>query len=75
MVPPSCSVDRQRHRLVLNHATPPFDEADKLIAVVENPLADNGAYHRIESGAVSAAGQNSNSHFDSSPLLNGFAHR
>ena len=52
----------QRPGLVLHHAAPAFEEADELILIVENSFAYHGADHRIQSRAVTAACQYSNSH-------------
>ena len=55
-------VDGERHGFVFHHATPAFDKANELIVVVENAFAYSSADHRVQSGAVSATSQHSNSH-------------
>ena len=52
----------ERPRLVLDHAAPALEEPDKLVLIVKNSVAYGGADPRIQSGAVAAACQHSNSH-------------
>src|SRR5207248_7036065 len=50
-------VEVELHRVVLQHAGPPVPEAEHVVAVGAHGLADDGAYDRVEAGAVAAAGQ------------------
>ena len=59
---PARALERQVDRLVLEHAGPAVAEADELVAVGVDALADDGADDRIEAGAVAAAGEHANSH-------------
>ena len=49
-------------RLVLEHARPAVAEADELVVVLVDALADDAADDRVESGAVSAAGEDADAH-------------
>ena len=55
-------VDGERHRAALADAVPGVEEADDLVAVVALALAHDGAEHRVEPGAVAAAGQDPDTH-------------
>ena len=52
----------ERPGLILYHTPPALEKADKLILIVKDPFAYRGANHRIQSGAITAARQYSNSH-------------
>ena len=54
--------DAERHGDVLERAPPAVAEADELVAVDADALADDGADHRVQAGAVAAAGQHSDAH-------------
>ena len=55
-------VDAEGHGLALERTPPAVPEADELVAVDADTLADDGADHGVESGAVSAAGQDTDAH-------------
>ena len=55
----------QRDEVVVEHTAPAVEEADELVAVGLNSLSHSGVDHRIQAGAVAAAGQQSNSHRES----------
>ena len=59
---PRVVVDVEVDRLVVEHARPAVAEADELVAVLVDALADDGADDRVESGAVSAAGEDADAH-------------
>ena len=50
------------------HALPAVEEADELVAVGALALADHGPHHRVEPGAVAAAGQHRHSHVRASSV-------
>ena len=50
------------NELVVQHTAPAVEKADELIAIVVDALPHGRINHRIQSGAVAAAGQQSNSH-------------
>ncbi len=52
----------ERHRDVLERALPAVPEPDELVAVDADALADDGADHRVQAGAVAPAGQHTDSH-------------
>jgi hypothetical protein len=52
----------QRDEVVVQHAAPAVQKADELIAIVVDALFHSRINHRIQSGAIAAAGQQSNSH-------------
>ena len=52
----------ERDEVVVEHAAPAVQEADELVAVVVDSLFHGRIDHSIQSGAVAAAGQQSNSH-------------
>ena len=54
--------DAQRHRVVLERAPPAVAEADELVAVLLDALADRAADDRVQAGAVAAAGQHADAH-------------
>ena len=58
--------DAERHGEVLQRALPAVAEADELVAVHPDALADDGADHRVQSRAVATAGQHSDAHQASS---------
>ena len=60
---------REVHRLAVDHAAPAVAEADDLVAVHAFALADDGADHRVEPGAVAAAGQHADAHATSSSIV------
>ena len=55
-------LDRERRRPPLHHAVPRVEEADDLVAVRPLALADDRTDHRVQPGAVAAAGEDSDSH-------------
>ena len=55
-------VDGQRHRAALSNAVPGVLEPDDLVAVESLALADDGAQHGIQPGAVTATGEDSDAH-------------
>ena len=50
-------LDAERDRAALEHALPAVEEADELVAVDPLALAGHGPDHRVEPGAVAAAGE------------------
>ena len=67
MVPPRGRMPRTAatssgHRQALERALPAVAEADELVAVLLHALAHDGPDHRVETGAVAAAGQHSDAH-------------
>src|SRR5262249_37739796 len=47
---------------VFQHAAPAFEKADELVVVMKLSFAHDGAYDRVQSGAIPAAGKNSDLH-------------
>ena len=60
--------DAQRHRHAAERAGPTVAEADELVAVDTDSLADDGADHSVQSRAVAATGQYPNAHVHSPSL-------
>ena len=50
--------------VVVEHSPPAIEKADKFVSVVVDALFDSGIDDRIQSGAIAAAGQQSNSHLE-----------
>ena len=59
---PADRLDVQRDGVPLQRPAPAVPEPDELESVLRYPLADHGADHRVQAGAVSAAGEHSHSH-------------
>ena len=55
-------LDTERDEPALQHALPPIEEPDELVAVHALALASDGAHHGVQSGAVAAAGEHGHSH-------------
>ena len=55
-------LDVHRDTVVLEHAGPPVAKSDELEAVNDDPLPHDRADHRVEPGAIAAAGQDSDTH-------------
>ena len=55
-------MDVERHRAVLDDTPPPVEEAHELVAVDRLALAHDCSDHRVQSWAVAATGQQSDSH-------------
>jgi hypothetical protein len=55
-------LDGERQGAALHHAVPRIAEPDDLVAVLALALADDGAQHRVQAGAVAPTGQHSDSH-------------
>ena len=55
-------LQRQLHGVVVEDAAPAFQESDKLVAVVIDAFPYDRMNDRIQSGAIAAAGQHTNSH-------------
>src|SRR5690606_6027539 len=55
-------LDAQRLRLALERAPPAVPEPHELVAIGGHALADDRPAHRVETGAVAATGQHSDSH-------------
>ena len=55
-------LDAERHEATLEHALPPVEEPDELVAVDALALASDGAHDRVEPGAVTTAGEHGHSH-------------
>src|SRR4051812_32495944 len=62
MQDPARAVEREVTRLVVQYAGPAVAEADELVPVGIDALADDGPDDRIEPGAVAAAGEHADSH-------------
>jgi hypothetical protein len=58
----SSRVDGELDVGLLEHAAPPVEEAEDHVPVAVRGLAHDGADHRVEAGAVSAAGEHSEAH-------------
>ena len=54
--------ESERNEVVVEHAAPAVQKADELVAVVVDSLSHRRINDRIQSGAIAAAGQQSNSH-------------
>ena len=54
--------DIQPHRSSLSDAIPGVEKSDEFVAVVNLTLSDNRSNNRIESGAIAAASENSDTH-------------
>ncbi len=54
----------------LQKASPAVLETDDLVAVVDHPPVDHGADHSVQAGAVTAAGQHTNTHCFATPEQN-----
>ena len=52
--------ERERNEIVIEHALPAVQESDELVSVVIDALPDGRINDRIQSGAIAAAGQQSN---------------
>ena len=61
--------DAERHGQALERALPAVAEADELVAVLADALADDGPDDRVEAGAVAAAGEDSDAHAYCSSLV------
>src|SRR5690606_35009050 len=59
---PPAALDVERHPAVLQHTAPTVGEADDLVLVHALGLADHGADHCVEPGAVAAARQHTYAH-------------
>jgi hypothetical protein len=59
--------------VTLNHTPPAVKETDKLVAVDGNALQHGAADNGVQSGAVAAAGENSNFHVSAQILNEGFS--
>ena len=59
---PAQGLDVERSRRPLDHALPPVEEADQLVAVGALALAHHCSHHRVQTGAVTAAGQHRHTH-------------
>ena len=55
-------LDRERQRATLHDTVPGVREAHDLVAVVTFALADDGAEHGVEPGAVAPSGEHSDTH-------------
>src|SRR5690606_7583565 len=56
-------LDAQRHRVVLQRAAPPVTEANELVAVHGDALANDRPDDRVQTGAVATAGQHTDTHY------------
>src|SRR5208337_4940555 len=54
--------ESERNPIVVQHAAPAVEKADELIPIMVDALLHRRVDHRIKSGAIAAAGQQSNSH-------------
>ena len=59
---PRTACDVQRDRVTLQRPAPAVAESDELEPVLRHSLADHGPDHCVQPGAVSAAGEHSDSH-------------
>ena len=59
---PARALERQLDAVAVEHAGPAVAEADELVAVGVDALADDAADDRVEAGAVAAAGQHADAH-------------
>src|ERR1700722_16439448 len=55
-------LERERNEVVIEHAAPAVQEADELVPVVVDALPHSRIDDSIQSGAIAATGQQSNSH-------------
>nr|BFE75380.1 hypothetical protein GCM10020092_086810 [Actinoplanes digitatis] len=61
--------DAEGLREALKGALPPVAESDELVSVSGNALTDDGPDHRVQTGAVAAAGEHADAHDYSSSLI------
>ena len=59
---PPHEVDVERHRAILDDTPPPVEEAHELVVVDRLALSHDCSDHRVQSWAVAATGQQSDSH-------------
>ena len=56
------------HGAVVEDTAPAFHKPNKFVAVVQDALTDDSPDYGVQAGAISAAGQHSNAHFEASDV-------
>src|ERR1700689_1717284 len=68
-------LERERNEVVIEHTAPAVQESDELVPVVVDALPHSRINDSIQSGAIAAAGQQSNSHCEISSEKQFLVHR